>query len=128
MLEDRHSWKTKDSQLVIFPIVFVLTVFRCSILCTVSFCVLDWMRIMESVSDTVHWRPCCSRKCAFRLTKTRRNLNFLGCIHVLDLLLKCCSERNEGNRMQFLFYFIVLVNIVASFIGRRFLSVSRVLS
>ena len=29
--------------------------------------------------------------------KTRRNLNFLRCIHVFDLVLKYCSDINEGN-------------------------------
>ena len=54
--------------------------------------------------------------------RTRKNLNFLRCLHVFDLVLKYCSEINEGNWLQLLFYFIVLMRIVASVIGMSFLS------
>ena len=52
--------------------------------------------------------------------KTRKNLNFGRCIQVLDLVLKCCSDINEGIWIQHLFHFLVLVNVVASFIGESF--------
>ena len=54
--------------------------------------------------------------------KTRKNLGFLRCIHVFDWVLKCGSDINEGNWLQFLFYFLVLVGIVASVIGMSFFS------
>ena len=52
--------------------------------------------------------------------KTRKSLNFLRCIHVVDLVLKYGSDINEGNWLQLLFYFIVLMSIVASVIGMSF--------
>ena len=52
--------------------------------------------------------------------KTRKNLNFLRCIQVFDLVLKYCSDINEGNWLQLPFYFIVLMGKVASVIGMRF--------
>ena len=52
--------------------------------------------------------------------KTRKSSNFLRCIHVIDLVLKYGSDINEGNWLQFLFYFIVLMGIVASVIGMSF--------
>ena len=52
--------------------------------------------------------------------KTRKSLNFLRCIHVIDLVLKYGSDINEGNWLQLLFYFIVLMSVVASVIGMSF--------
>ena len=54
--------------------------------------------------------------------KTRKSLNFLRCIHVIDLVLKYDSDINEENWLQLLFYLIVLMGIVASAIGLRFFS------
>ena len=56
----------------------------------------------------------------FLLAKTIKNLNFLRCIHVLDLVLKCGSDKNEGNLIQLLFHFFVLVNVAASLSERMF--------
>ena len=56
----------------------------------------------------------------FWLAKTGRNLNFLRCIHVFNLVLKYCSDINEGNCLQLLFYFILLMGMVASVIGMSF--------
>ena len=53
--------------------------------------------------------------------KIRKSLNFLRYIYVIDLVLKNCSDINEGNWLQLLFYFIVLMGIVASNIGLSFL-------
>ena len=53
--------------------------------------------------------------------KTRKNLNFLRCLHVFDLVLKYCSEINEGNWLELLFYFFVLMGIVALVVGMSFL-------
>ena len=52
--------------------------------------------------------------------KARKSLNFLRCIYVTDLVLKYGSDINEGNWLQLLFYFIVLMGIVASIIGMSF--------
>ena len=52
--------------------------------------------------------------------KTKKTLNFLRCIHVFDLALKYGSDINEGNWLQSLFYFFVLMGIVASVIGMSF--------
>ena len=54
--------------------------------------------------------------------KTRKSLNFLRCIFVIDLVLKYGSDINEGNWLQLLFYLIVLMGIVASVIGMCFFS------
>ena len=54
--------------------------------------------------------------------KTRKSLNFLRCIHVIDLVLKYGSDINERNWLQLLFYFIVLMGIVASVVGMSFFS------
>ena len=56
----------------------------------------------------------------FWLAKTRKDLSFLRCIQVLDLVLKHCSFINEGNCMQQLFYLLVLMNVVGSLIGKSF--------
>ena len=52
--------------------------------------------------------------------KTRKNMNVLRCIHVFGLVLKSFAEMNEGNRLQLLFYFIVLMGIVALVIWLSF--------
>ena len=57
--------------------------------------------------------------------KTRKI--FLRCIHAIDLVLKYGSDISEGNWLQFLFYFIVLMGIVASVIGMGFSAVFQVL-
>ena len=56
----------------------------------------------------------------FLACEDRKSLNFLRCIHVIDLVLKYGSDINEGNWLQLLFYFIVLMGIVASVIGMSF--------
>ena len=54
--------------------------------------------------------------------KTRKSLNFLRCIYVIDLVIKHGSDINERNWLQLLFYFIVLMGISASVIGLSFFS------
>ena len=54
--------------------------------------------------------------------KTRKSLNFLRCIYVNDLVLKYGSDKNEGNWLQLLIHFIVLLGIVASDIRMSFFS------
>ena len=51
-----------------------------------------------------------------------KTLNFLRCIYVFDLMLKYGSDINEGDWLQLLFYFFVLMGIVASVIGMSFFS------
>ena len=56
-------------------------------------------------------RPACSRPCSYPTCvlggKTRRNFNWLGCIYVLGLLLKWCSDI-----MDEIVYATVLFNCV----------------
>ena len=54
--------------------------------------------------------------------KSRKNLNFLRCIHVFDLVLKYCSDINERKWLQLLLYFIVLMGMLASVFGMTFFS------
>ena len=63
----------------------------------------------------------------FWLAKTRKNLKLLRGIHVFDLVLKFCSDVNERNWLQILFYFIVLMGIVASVTGMSFFHLFHVL-
>ena len=44
----------------------------------------------------------------------------LRCLHVFALVLNYCSDIREGNWLQLLFYFLVLMGIVASGIGMIF--------
>ena len=53
---------------------------------------------------------------------TRKSLNFLRCVYVIDLVLKYGSDINERNWLKLLFYFIVLIGIVASVIRMSFFS------
>ena len=58
-------------------------------------------------------------KC-FWPAQTKKNLFFLRCLHVFDLVLKYCSDLNEGNWLQLLFHFFVLMGIFALVIGLSF--------
>ena len=62
----------------------------------------------------------CVPEICFWPAKTRKSLNFLRCIYVIDLVLKYGSDISEGNWLQLLFYFILLMGIVASVIGMSF--------
>ena len=53
------------------------------------------MNIVVGVSVSVGKKIC--------FTKTRKNLTFWRCIEVLDLVLKCCSDVNEGSWILFSF-------------------------
>ena len=55
---------------------------------------------------------------------TEKNLHFLRSIQVLDLVLKFRSDIGEGKWIKLLFYFLVLVNVAASFIGLSFFHLS----
>ena len=77
---------------------------------------------METVNAPARWWHCACLKCVSGLRRQEKTLNFLICIHVIDLVLKYGSDINEGNWLQLLFYFIVLMGIVASVIGMSFFS------
>ena len=78
--------------------------------------------LIEPVNAHARWWPCACLKCVSGLGKLEFTLNFLRCIHVIDLVLKYGSDINEGNWLQLLFYFTVLMGIVASVIGMSFFS------
>ena len=77
---------------------------------------------MEPVTAYARWWPCAYLKCGSGLRSLEKSLDFLRCIHVIDLVLKYGSDINEGNWLQLLFYFIVLIGIVASVIVMSFFS------
>ena len=54
--------------------------------------------------------------------KTRKSLELFEMHTCHDLVLKYSSDINEGNWLQLLFYFIVLMGTVASVIGMSFFS------
>ena len=87
---------------------FVVTVFWNSTSYTVI--IVFWM------NDVIGACYCTCSLVALRVpevcfwpAKTRKNLNFSRCIHVFDLVLEYCSDLNERNWQQLLFYFIVLM-------------------
>ena len=55
-----------------------------------------------------------------RTAKFRENLKFLRCIYVFELVLKNCSDIIEGNWLQVLFHFFVLMGKVSWDIGMSF--------
>ena len=76
--------------------------------------------LVELVNAHACWWPRACLKCVSGLRRLEKTLNFLRCIHVIVLVLKYGSDINEGNWSQLLFYFVVLVGIVASVIGMSF--------
>ena len=78
--------------------------------------------LVEPVNAHARWWPCACLKCGSGLRRLEKTLDFLRCIHVIDLVLKYGSDKNEGNWLQLLFYFIVLIGIVASVIRMSFFS------
>ena len=77
---------------------------------------------METVNVHARGWPCGCRKCGSGQQRLEKTLDFLRCIHIIDLVLKYRSDINEGNWLQLLVYFIVLIGIVAFVIGLSFLS------
>ena len=102
---------TSENHRVCFP-SFVLTVFWCSTSYIVI--VVLWKMLREPVNALARVWPCACLKCVSGLRRLERNLSFLRCIHVFDLVLKYVSDINEGNRLQLLFYVIVLIGVVDS--------------
>ena len=78
--------------------------------------------LMETVNTPARWWPCACLNCVSGLRRLEKTLNFLRCIHVFDVVLKYVSDINEGNWLQLLFCFIVLIGMVASFNGMSFFS------
>ena len=78
--------------------------------------------LMEPVNAPARWWPCACLKCVSGLRRLEKTLNFLRCIDVIDLVLKYGSDIIEGNWLQLLFYFIVLMRIVATVFGMSFFS------
>ena len=78
------------------------------------------MVLSEPVDAPARWWHCACLKSVSGLRRLENTLNFLRCIHVFDLVLKYGSDINEGNWLQLLFYFIVMMGIVASVIGLSF--------
>ena len=98
----------------------MLTVFWCSTSYTEI--IVLWKMLMKPVTAPARWWPCACLKCVSGLRRLEKTLNFLRCIHVIDLVLKYDSYINEENWLQLLFYLIVLMGIVASAIGLSFFS------
>ena len=111
------SLNTSENQIVYFP-SFVLTVFWCSTSYTVI--VVLWKMLMEPVNALACVWPCACLKCVSGLRRLEKTLSFLRCIHVFDLVLKYGSDIEEGNRLQLLFYVIVLFGVVDSVSGMSF--------
>ena len=76
--------------------------------------------LMEPDNAPACWWPSACLKCISGWRRLEKTLKFLRCIHVFDLVLKSGSDINEGNWLQVLFYFIVLMGIVTAVIGIRF--------
>ena len=90
--------------------------------CSTSYTVLIvlWKMLKEHVNAPARWWPWACLNCCSGLRRLEETLNFLRCIHVIDPVLKYGSDINEGNWLQLLFCLIVLIGMVASFIGISF--------
>ena len=82
---------------------------------------------MKTVNAHAWWWPCACLNCVSGLRKLEKTINFLRCIHVINLVLEFGSDINEGNLIQHLFYFIVFMGIVVSVIGTSFSAVFQIL-
>ena len=78
--------------------------------------------LMELVNSSAYRWACACLKRVSGLRRLKKFLNFLRCIHVFDLVPKFGSDINEGNWLQLLFYFIVLIGIVGTILGMSFFS------
>ena len=108
---------TSENRIVCFP-SSVLTVFWCTTSYTVIFVL--WKMLLEPVNAPAQRWPCACLKCVSGQGRLEKFMNFFTRIHVFDLVLKYGSDINEGNWLQLLFYFIVLMGIVTSVIGMSF--------
>ena len=78
--------------------------------------------LIEPVNAFAHCWTCACLRCVSGLRALDKTLNFLRFIYVIELVLKYVSVINEKHWLQILFYFIVLMGIVASVIGMSFFS------
>ena len=78
------------------------------------------MMLMEPVDPSARWWPWACLTDVIGLRKREKNFEFSRCIHVFDPVLKSGSDINEGNWLQLLFHFIVLMGLVASIIRMKF--------
>ena len=78
------------------------------------------MMLLEPDDAPSRWWPCACLKCVSDMRRLEKTLNFLRCIHVFDLVLKYGSDINDGNWLQLLLYFIVLMGIATAGIGMSF--------
>ena len=104
---------------VCFP-SFVLTVLWCSTSYT-SIIVL-WKILIEPVNALARWQTWGCLNCVSGLRKLEKNLMFLTWILVIDQVLKCGSDKDEGYWLQLLLYFILLMSLTASVIELNFFS------
>ena len=77
---------------------------------------------MEPVKAHACYWSCACLKCGSGLQRLEKTLDFLRCIHIIDLVLKYGSDINEGNWLQLLFYFFLLIGICAFLIRMSFFS------
>ena len=110
----RNSSSSADeNNFVRFPFrLNYLTVFWCFTPLSALF--IFWKVLMEFYYAPALCWPDWFRKCVSSLRKLEKNWNFWRCTQVLELVIKCWSDINEGERMHYTFYFTVLVYIVSS--------------
>ena len=78
--------------------------------------------LVELPNAHARWWPCTCLKCVSGLRRQAKTLNFSRCIHIIDLVLKYASDISEGNWLQLLFHFNVLMGIVTGVIEMSFFS------
>ena len=94
------------------------TVFWWSTMGTVIF--VFWIIVMEPINAHTSWWPCWCWKWFLSSENQKKKLKILRCPNVLDVVLRYCSDIIEGKLIQLLFYFLILVIKVVSFIGISF--------
>ena len=110
-----YFWKT----IVCFPSL-VLTVFWCSTSYTVL--IVFWMLLLEPVDALARWWPCASLKCVSGLRRLKKPWTFE--MHTCLWPGPQIWFRHKGrNWLHFLFYFSVLMGIVASVKGMSYFSI-----
>ena len=110
-----YFWKPKS--------MFSKFCVNCLLMYYFVYCINSALKdVSGAVNAYARWWPCTCLKCGSGLRRLEKTLDFLRCIHIIDLVLKYGSEINEGNWLQLLFYFIVLIGIVAFVIGMSFFS------
>ena len=76
--------------------------------------------LIERVKYSARCWPQTGLKSVSGLRRLEKTLNILRCIHVIDLGLNYGSDIKEGNWLQLLFYFNVMMGMVAAFIRMSF--------